>query len=243
MENQKTNSFKERSISYPSLTLEEAINKNNALIKNASKGPYLREDAARGMGYSALSGTAARAVAALVHYGLLERVGDKYNQTALSAKIRNPIGTEEEAKALEEALRSPKLFASLLDEFGGQEIPQQMDRILSRRGVNENVAKDVVRIFKASAEYGGLLKNGVLLKNANDTSIGISGAGGGQTGEQKTGIIKPKLAEKEEITERYVGGGEDWRLVIASKSSLSKEVKVKIHELVALLEQVEFDVR
>lgn len=83
-ENISINTTKQRSAAYPVINLESAINRLILLNQSLGKGPYSRTDAAKGMGYSGLSGASSRTVAALVQYGLLDRSGNTYSLSELS---------------------------------------------------------------------------------------------------------------------------------------------------------------
>jgi len=154
---------KTRSTAYPNISLEEAIKAVTDLRHAMGKGPYSRESAAQGMGHSGLSGAGAAKVAALVHYGLLERQGNTYRQTDLAETIINPLNDDEKDEGLRRAAATPKLLQHILSDFQGQSLPQRLDAILARTyGISDKAAPAVAKITTSSLEYAGLLKSGVI---------------------------------------------------------------------------------
>lgn len=154
---------KNRSAAYPSTTLSDAIEQLKQIHSDLGKGPYDRESAAKSLGYTGVSGASSSKIAALVHYGLIQRTGGGYIETDLGTSIALPVDRMEESKALLEAFKSPALFAKLLTDFTGKSLPSKLDVILTRQyRITEQASKDVARVFKESAEFVGVLKNGFL---------------------------------------------------------------------------------
>lgn len=171
-EKTKTKQTKDRSVAYPGVLLSEAIDLTSKLRDALGKGPYSREEAAKALGHSKLTGPAARKVAALVHYGLLERSGNTYSQSQLAQDILKPVSDELRNAAIKKAALQPKLFQKLCHKFGGQALPSMLQNILIREGISEAAADDVVRIFTETMLFAELLVNGVLAKPAMEDSEG-----------------------------------------------------------------------
>lgn len=163
-EKEKMKQTKDRSVAYPGAPLSESIEFTLKLRDSLGKGPYSRDEAARALGHSKLTGPAARKVAALVHYGLLERSGNTYSQSQLSQDILKPLSDDQKIIAIKKAALRPKLFQKLCQKFGGQALPSMLQNILIREGVSEGAADDVVRIFTETMKFAELLVNGVLTK-------------------------------------------------------------------------------
>lgn len=157
---------KERSVAYPGITIEKAIELSDKLSAELGKGPYSRSEAARGIGHSKLSGPAARKIAALVHYGLLERSGNTYGQSLLAQEIISPVNEEERLAAIVKAVKNPKLFFSLLQQFQGQALPTMLGNILIRKGISASVSEEVANTFRESLKSSGLLRNGVVMSQS-----------------------------------------------------------------------------
>ena len=69
----KVKDKRERSTSYPSISLERAINFVEKMRKTVGPGPYDRQIALEGLGYAGVSGASASKIASLIHFGLLEK--------------------------------------------------------------------------------------------------------------------------------------------------------------------------
>ncbi len=162
---------RERSTSYPGLTLENAIVAVRQLKVGLGKGPYSREAIAKALGHSKLTGPAARKVAALGHYGLLQKDGSAYNLSDITLDILNPISENQKNVALIGAALKPRLFEKLFEQYKGQSLPTMLYSILIREGVSEVATKEVVSIFTTTFEFVGLLKNGVLRAKVQDLEI------------------------------------------------------------------------
>ena len=156
------NSSKERSVAYPSITLSDAVDATSKLRETLGKGPYSREEAAKALGHAKLSGPASRKVAALVHYGLLERTGSAYVQTQLAQDILKPLSDEQKQQGIVTAVRTPRLFEKLLQKYAGQAVPTMLQNVLVREGVSESASAEVARLFTESIKFAGLFANGVV---------------------------------------------------------------------------------
>lgn len=192
-EQEKTKNSKERSVAYPSITLGDAVEYTLKLREALGKGPYSRDEAARALGHAKLSGPAARKVAALVHYALLERTGNTYNQTQLVQDILKPLSDEQKNQAIVKAARSPRLFEKLLQKYSGQALPTMLQNVLIREGVSESAADEVVKLFTESIKFAGLLINGIVVQMpAGDEEI-VAGANPDSTpvAPSKVPEIKP----------------------------------------------------
>ncbi len=157
----------ERSTSYPSMNVEEAFARLVQLKDSMGlNGNYKRETVAKGIGYNTITGTSARSVAALVHYGLLIRDKDTYSISSNGRKYLVPENDSDKTAAIREAALRPKLFEQIYNEFNGQVLPKLIGNILTNKyGVQEKVASTVVKLFETSMAYANLLGNNGLLSD------------------------------------------------------------------------------
>lgn len=154
---------KKRSASYPAFSLQEVVTSTKNLKDRLGDGPYSRDSMAVALGYKGVTGSSSMKIASCVHFGLLDRNGNTYNQSELANRIFNYITDEERANSLMEAFSRPALYQKLITEYSGKSLPLMLESILIRsHGIQENAAKSAVSTFKESAEYVGALKNGVL---------------------------------------------------------------------------------
>lgn len=227
-ENETTKSLKERSVAYPSVTLGDAIDFTTKLREALGKGPYSRNEAAKALGHAKLSGPAARKVAALVHYGLLVRSGNAYNQTQLAQDIIMPLSDEQKNEAVVKAVRSPRLFEKLIQKYGGQALPTMLQNVLVREGVSESAANEVVRIFTESIKHAGLLVNGVVstvpvfseeVSEEEETSAPMPVSSG--INPQRVATPRPFVANNDEFVFDFKGG---IKLIIPKNTSTSEAI-------------------
>lgn len=169
-----------RSTSYPSLTLEDALKRLNDLkVAIGVKGQFTRGAIVKAIGYSSVSGASARAVAALVQYGLLDRDKDTYMLSRIGAKYLMPTQEGEDIDAVQTAALKPKLFSQLFDAYEGQALPKQLNNILTLKyGIQNKAAPSVVKIIESSFKFAGLIDNNGVLSSPDGaiarTEIAVS---------------------------------------------------------------------
>ena len=160
-----------RSSAYPAVSLKKAVETAVILSDKLGSGPYSREAVAQALGYKGVSGASAVKVAALVHFGLLNRKGSSYHQSNLSKRILVPKTEEDKKIATAEALLTPTLYAKLSEKYSGNSLPTLLENILYHEfNIMQSASKEAAENFRQSAEFAGFLKNGILL-NAPDVTI------------------------------------------------------------------------
>lgn len=168
-----------RSTSYPSLTLDDALLRLNRLKDSMGlNGNMNRETVASGIGYSTLTGTSARAVAAMASYGLLSRNKDKYVISELGKRYLLPETDGDITNVRRQAALSPRLFAQLYQDFKGQILPKLIGNILAQRyEVQSKASEEVIRIFKATMHQAGLMSETGLLQEVNNARVSTDNEG------------------------------------------------------------------
>lgn len=243
-EKEKKNN-RERSVAYPSTNLENAIEMLSKLRSELGKGPYSREDAAKGLGYSGISGASSRSVAALVQYGLLTREGNTYSISELAEEITHPTDEtgEKRRHSIVIAAKSPKLFQKIIDQFKNQALPGLLGNILMREGVNNNYSKEVSIILKDTLQFSGILKNGVItdpistmssdlnIEEKNDANLNSS-----TFNSADFGFSTKKDVNSE--THVHNDSGNGWVLTIKTGKPLTSDVKRKLIDVAELLEKI-----
>lgn len=107
-----------RSPGYPNTSLEQVIDAASKIHAEDRQHPVDRETAAKHMGFSGLSGASDRALSALLHFGLAEKVRKgELRVTDLALKIIHPNDAAERRQALHEAGFSPELFKELRERY------------------------------------------------------------------------------------------------------------------------------
>jgi hypothetical protein len=145
-----------RSPNYPSMPLREAVQAARKIESIYRSNPLDRESAARLIGYSSLSGPAAKALAALAAYGLLERAGKgEARVTSRAIAILHADNEEEQRRNLLDAASEPTLFSELRDRFAGIPVPPESGVItyLNRQGFNPSAVRPAANAFIETMRY------------------------------------------------------------------------------------------
>ena len=109
---------RQRSPSYPSLSLPQAIDLVEKLHKANRTSVISRETAARDMGYAGLTGRSLTVLSVLSQFGLIEKAGKgdiKVSRRAVD--ILHSIDPADKAEAIQEAAFAPSLFQQLHERF------------------------------------------------------------------------------------------------------------------------------
>jgi hypothetical protein len=160
----------ERGVQYPADNLQSAVSMVGRVRDGIGFSPASRETIAAALGHKVISGTSGRKLAVLAHFGLLERVGGgSYRVSELAKRILIPTSPTERVQAIAEAVRTPALYAALIERYQGHALPTMLANVLTRElGVFETSAEHAAQEFRASVDYAGLLRNGVLLSEPAD---------------------------------------------------------------------------
>ena len=145
-----------RSPSYPSLSLEDAVDAVRAIDERYRSSAVDRLDAAKLIGFTSQSGPANQALASLSAYGLLERAGKGDTRVTERARaILHPASDKERVENLRTAAWSPPLFEKLRERFEGIPVPPEDGVItaLNRMNFNPNVVRRAARAFLRTCQY------------------------------------------------------------------------------------------
>ena len=177
-----------RSRAYPVLSLEDGKVAMDDILERLGSGSFSREVLAEVLGHSnARGGPGARKIAALTQYRLLSRKAGRYSPTALAASIVHSRGELQQRMALLQALRSPPLFAALLDRYEPQgHLPERLEGILWRdHGITKKASHLAAETFRRSARYAGVLDEQGALRS-------LEPVGFQQRGEPPSGDPAPR---------------------------------------------------
>jgi hypothetical protein len=109
---------RQRSPSYPSLSLPQTIDMVEKLHKANRTSIVSRETAAKDMGYAGLTGRSLTVIASLAQFGLIEKAGKgdiKVSRRAVD--ILHSVEDKDRLEAIEEAAYAPNLFKQLHERF------------------------------------------------------------------------------------------------------------------------------
>lgn len=109
-----------RSRAHPIIPLSEVIELARKIHEKDRQHPVSREVAAQHMGFSGLSGSSDRAISALQHFGLAEKVAKgELRVTDLALDLLHPHSAHERRIALRRAAFNPDLFQELRERYPG----------------------------------------------------------------------------------------------------------------------------
>ena len=149
-----------RSRAYPVESLAAAVGDAATVLDGLGRGRFDRETLAGALGYrSADGGLAARKIAALAQYGLLDRRQGRYRPTELAERAVSPTHAAERAEALEEAVYNPPLFRDVLGRFEPQgRLPPHLPNVLFRDfGITSVASEKAARVLVESAREAGVV--------------------------------------------------------------------------------------
>jgi hypothetical protein len=140
----------------PSIPLDEAIERTLRVYEKEKRHPTPTEVVAQDIGYkSANNGAALAVLASLRYYGLLERPED--GKLSVSKDVENyRYSPDEKTKRdlLSKWLRTPQVFADLLDRYpGGLPSDANLRFDLINRGFSPPAAESVISVFRRSAGF------------------------------------------------------------------------------------------
>jgi len=139
-----------RSPSYPNMPLENAVEAVGKIEQHYRASPVDRQNGAKLIGYSSLSGPANKALAALASFGLVERAGKGMMRVStLARRILHPHDESERIESLMEAAMLPRLFQEMRTHFSDIPVPPEdgVKTYLEREGFNSTAVKPAAKAF------------------------------------------------------------------------------------------------
>lgn len=158
-----------RSRAYPSENVVEAYEILRGSLRDLDSTPQPREALAKMLGYTSGSGgNAARKIAALVHYGFLERRNGRYALSAFGRYVRGLDSRDADWKgAIRQAFQRPALFREVLEEArAAGRIPTHLASVLEKKyEVTPGASQLVATVFTDSGLVAGVFEPDGKLKN------------------------------------------------------------------------------
>jgi hypothetical protein len=147
-----------RSPNYPYLDFAEAVEKIRMLYSKEQRHTCSREVIATSIGYSGISGTSGKAIAALNSYELLEGRNENYVvSTAAIAILFAEKNDPERIQAIKHCALAPKLFAELNEKFGHEphRLPsdENFKYYLVKNGYTTDAISLIIKRYKNTIEY------------------------------------------------------------------------------------------
>lgn len=140
---------RQRSPSYPSTSLEEAIELIKQIYSVERTNAVDRAVVAKAMGYSGISGRSATVLSNLIQYGLLEKTGkNEVRVTRRAIDILYPDTPDTYVEALRAAAQEPELFQKIAERFtDGLPSPTALEAYLIRQGFTHTAIPSATKAF------------------------------------------------------------------------------------------------
>jgi hypothetical protein len=138
------------------MSLRDAVESVGKIEKLYRSSPIDRLNAAKLIGYTALSGPANKALAALSSYGLLESSGKgEARVTERARDILHANSKEQRIARLFDAAMEPELFREIRERFVGISVPPEDGVVtyLNRQGFNPNAVRPAAKAFLETMSY------------------------------------------------------------------------------------------
>jgi hypothetical protein len=185
---------RERSKAYPGANLEDCAEHVRQIKINLGKGVHDRDSLAKAMGYDKATGTVNPKIAALVHFGFLQRAQGGYALTPNAAHVTDPVNDDEKKDELRAAFIRPTLYQELVEKFAAEgQIPVQLATHLHRfHGITDAASTVAADIFLESGRFAGVLDNdGKILINGAPSANG--------SGEKSESTVQVLPASKQSV--------------------------------------------
>lgn len=224
-----------RSPAYPSMSLGEAVDAIAKIEKAYRTTPVDRSEAAKLIGYSGLSGPAAKALAAMASYGLLERAGKGETRVTNRAKeILYAESDEDRREILKAAALEPPLFRDLRDRFeaaidDGMLPESGVIRYLERENFTPSAVRPAARAFLGTMEFlasaGGNESHGAASSDGGESpsagsEVGSVTYGGARVGDYVQWESQDALQFTEPRRVRLVTDDGEWLAVEGSETGI-----------------------
>jgi hypothetical protein len=164
MQDEPTPKKRVRSPSYPSIDLEEALQRTKVIWEKAKKFFVAATTANTYWGYEAYSSNGFSITAALKKFGLIEEEGNgtqrqiKLTEDAIALVFNPPLDSPEYREKLKEVALKPFIHSELWSRYDG-DLPD--DAVIERylvleRGFNSIYVKPFIKQFKRTIEFSSL---------------------------------------------------------------------------------------
>lgn len=144
-----------RSPGYPNIGIEQALETVRKLYDKVRRNPIDREAAAKEIGYSGLTGPAAKMLSNLSHFGLIEKAGMgdlRVCELAVEALYGHPDSKRK--RAIRTAAFSPELFKLIQERHSDGYVSEHALRnLLKREGFAEVAIAPAVNSYLSTYSY------------------------------------------------------------------------------------------
>lgn len=197
-EPEKVKTMKRRSRLYPRYDLEEIISFVRKL--NELGGERVSEaTVASSIGKGTKNSTFNGRISSGKQFGLLVADNGRLSMTQMAKEILFPRENEEMQHALKLAFANPPLYKALISAFKGRVLPEVSslsNRLLHEFDIEPNAKGRAARNFLRSAEYAGVIRNGILVVDVGEEFNTEKHSEGERTPEELRGLGVEETEQK-----------------------------------------------
>ncbi len=241
-ENQVEKQTKLRSRLYPRYDLEDAIKFVQSIHKlggNRVSNQAVAVEVGKAVNNSGFTGR----VSSAKQFGLLNQEAGKLSESSLAKEILVPRSESEKAESIKRALSSPDLYKEIISDFAGKILPDQStlaNRLFHDYRIEEVAKDNAAKNFIRSAQYAGVIRNGILMVSTDDFVPPQDDQGNDDTGAMNL----PPQGRNQGTPPPGVQGaifqdnGAGWSVMVKSQKPLNSKTKQKLIEVAELLDEV-----
>lgn len=159
---QVTKPKKERSPSFPFISLRKCVERTQALYENHRREPARLASVAASWGYSPKSSGVLQTAAALKQFGLIDDLGSGEDRKIALTKLGHTILADARPGVREAALKDAARSSTIIAEYLPRWVPNRpsdahcVSELHLDRGFTEDAARSFLRIFDETVAYAEL---------------------------------------------------------------------------------------
>lgn len=229
-----------RSPNFPGLSLESAIRFVSGIYDKNRRSVIMREDAAKDLGYTGLTGHSLKILGALNQYDLVENTSKgQLRVTKTAEDILHGFPDDVKREALNKAGRAPVLFQAIYDRFEGNVPGENAVRsFLFQKGFTNEGVEKALRAFLETNRYLEIAGASESYGGGADATIESPGSNQSNEAEREMEVVTAPAAGKGGVT-FFEGGALDFNLSstglkVTGKTNSATELKAFIEKLKAL---------
>jgi hypothetical protein len=149
-----------RSPSYPTVGLQEALERTKKFYSVDGKAGAPTETAVKHIGFASAHGQALSVLSALKKFGLLEDKAGRVVPTQRAIELVNlPEQDPRRIEALRQAALAPAIYRELIQQYRETGLPGDETlkaELVTYKNFNPNSVDDFIKFFKSTLEFSGL---------------------------------------------------------------------------------------
>lgn len=141
---------------HPGMSLPKSIDAAGKIFEVDRRNPVDRDVASRHMGYTGKNGASDKALAALAHFGLVEKVGKgslRVSQLAMDIIHPDPSDPRSKQRAILEAGMKPQVYKELRSQFPDFVSESTLRSYLVRAGFNDAALSSAMLAYLETLRY------------------------------------------------------------------------------------------